>query len=173
MNRLLTALVVAVLGCATFTFGAVAQEKANSNRLNLPELKKMVDGMGYETKMNGEKSFEFRVRVDNLTAYVAMNLSPDGSNIWFESDLVPIKEPEKAPAKAWFDLMSENNKIGPSHFAYCQTAKCLFLYRPMPNQDMTPARIREQLDLFTRTIRDTSRLWDRTNFQQTAAVAAK
>ncbi len=164
MHRLLTAFVVAVLGCSAFTSGAAAQEKTRAPRLTHPELKQMVDGMGFETKAVNDKYFQFRHVVDNRTTFIGMHLSPDGSNIWFEADLVAIEDAQKTPAKTWFDLLSENNTIGPSHFAYCPTAKSLYLYRPVANQDMTSARLREQIDIYLRTIRETSKLWNGANF---------
>ena len=169
MTRLLSAFVAAALGFALFTGGSTAQEKAKDNRISYPDLMKMVENMGYEAKDIGNNNFEIKYESSGATNYVAMNLSPDGSVVWFAAYLIEVKEPDAVPAKAWFGLVNENNKIGPSHFAYDNSNSRLYLYRPMANQDITPARVRDSLSIFVRHLRETNNLWDGPVFASAAA----
>ncbi len=172
MTRLLSAFVAAALGFALFTGGATAQEKAKDNRISYPDLIKMVENMGYETKDIGNNNFEIKYEFNGVTNYVAMNLSPDGSVVWFAAYLAEVKDPRSVPAKSWFDLVNENNKIGPSHFAYDNSNSRLYLYRPMANQDVTANRVRDSLSVFVRHLRETSNLWDGPAFATAAAGEA-
>ena len=160
MIRLLSAFVAAAIGLSALGLAAPAQEKVAENRLTYPDLMKMVENMGYETKDIGNNNFEIRFESDGKTNFVALSLSPDRSMVWLADYLIDVKEAENTSGKAWFDLVTENNKIGPSHFAYDKTLGRLYLHRPIINRDATPARLRENLSAFARHIRETDPLWN-------------
>jgi len=87
---------------------------------------------------------------------VILGLSPNGNFIWMTID--PIQLPNRASAAALATLLKKNQDLGPMFFSINGT--WLRLSYPIPNNDMSTAKIKAYLEDLVNTAVNTEPLWD-------------
>lgn len=143
-------------GDATPTTGAVA--------LTVESLGTMLENMGYEPKIgqysDGSKYISVLISRNTWTFGIGFDLSPDKSQIWLSSYLAEVKEPNSVKPEYLFKLLEANNAVWPCYFVYFTQSKGLSLYRPLKNQDVKPALLKNTLESHMNAIESTAGLWD-------------
>jgi uncharacterized protein (TIGR03067 family) len=133
-------------------------------------LGKMLRAMGYEPQGLSEEVFQVTITRDTWKVHTLVSLSPDRARIWLECKFAPIAEPERTPAAVWLRLLEENERIGPAHFVFNKDDQRIHLFKALDNVEVTPARLREEIEGFDRTVRTTQSIWRNENFQPGAAT---
>jgi uncharacterized protein (TIGR03067 family) len=133
-------------------------------------LGRMLRAMGYEPQGLSEEVFQVTITRDNWKVHTLVSLSPDRARIWLECKFPPIGVPDRVPAAAWLRLLEENERIGPAHFVFNKDDQRIHLFKALDNAEVTPARLREEIEGFDRTVRKTQSIWRNENFQPAAAT---
>jgi uncharacterized protein (TIGR03067 family) len=147
---------------------ASAADEPRAGAVTSEHLGKMLRAMGYEPQALSEEVFQVTITRDNWKVHTLVSLSPDRERIWLECKFSPIAEPERAPAAAWLRLLEENERIGPAHFVFNKDDQRVHLFKALDNVEVTPVRLREELEAFDRTARKTQSIWRNENFQLVA-----
>src|SRR5262249_26853577 len=87
-----------------------------------------------------------KIKRDELELAHTLYLSDDRKPLWVECSLSRLDAPAKVPAPALKRLLQASDKTGAAHFVYRPSAKRVILTCPIANRDMTPARLRKELE---------------------------
>ena len=138
-------------------------------------LKSRLDDMGYEfeTKKstNGSPMYLVHVNRSDYRFLFYVSLSSDLKRVWVSAPLRALPEPDKVRADILEKILAKNYDLGPTHFAL-RTNRYLYLELPLANQDLTPRKLRGELDDFMAAVRSTEPLWNPAKYPATT-VAAK
>jgi hypothetical protein len=152
---------------------AVAPTPAGS--VTIESLNTMLDAMGYDPKLgnynDGSHYVTIAVPRSSYTISVSFDLSPDKSNIWLSVYLNDVKDPDKAPTDTLLKLLEVENGIWPTYISYNTSAKTLYAYRPLKNQDLKPALMRTTIESYLSNVESTASLWDTSTWGQASAAA--
>lgn len=135
------------------------------------QLGSMLSNMGYEPKDLGSGDFEVIIERDNWKTYVGLSISPNGRYLWLDASLHTVSDPDRVPAATWRKLLEVNDQIGPAYFSWNKKTNKLWLFLPVENRDITPVRMRKEIEAFDAILRRTVDSWEKKHFQ-TAAPAA-
>jgi len=149
---------------------ASATDEPRGGAVTSENLGKMLRAMGYGPQALSEEVFQLTITRDNWKVHTLVSLSPDRARIWLECKFPPIPDPQGAPAAAWLRLLEENERIGPAHFVFNKDDQRVHLFRALDNVEVTPVRLREELEGFDRTVRKTQSIWRSENFQPAAST---
>jgi hypothetical protein len=58
------------------------------------------------------------------------------------------------------DMLVQNDTLGPMHFSYNEGRRWFFLNKPVVNLDLTPEKLRGEIDHLVATIVRTEPIWD-------------
>ena len=158
------------LAAAIVALGTAPAPAQDANKLNTQSLGKMLRDMGLEPESVGKDVYQVTVDRENWKVFVMISTSTDNTRVWFEAKFPPIDAPERAPAAAWLNLLKENERVGPAHFAFDQKDKRVHLFKAIDNANITPARMRREIDAFDATVRKTEAVWKPENFKPGAVV---
>jgi hypothetical protein len=142
---------------------ATEQVKKTDGVLTNEALEKMLTDMGYEPKASksedGKRTwYNLTIEQDNFTFVLDLSLA-DGK-LWFSCPLRKVAEPEKVPAEKLWKLLEENDTIYPGSFSYYAQRKQFFYNLAVENRDLTPAKVRSELDRAMGVMRRTYPDWD-------------
>jgi hypothetical protein len=84
-------------------------------------------------------------------------LSADGTMLWLSFPLSDLPD-NVDDAAALKKLLAENDKLGPSYFSL--SGKRFYLETPVANLEMTPAKLRQNIDSSLATVKSSQKLWD-------------
>lgn len=133
-----------------------------------------LENMGYTLrKATYEGGYDIYVKCKGGTfdLEVRVNLSPNGSTVWFTQDLAKVTESNRNKVP-WDKLMSANSfRTGRVMFAYDETGKFLTLTGYVKNDSVKPADIRKALEDIGATVADTADLWQEKNWGAPATAA--
>ena len=77
--------------------------------------------------------------------------------IWVYANLTIIADPANAPSEKLLGLMSANSTFG--FFNYRSDDKMLTLQQANPNENVTPAKVKQALGTFASVLTSTNDLW--------------
>jgi uncharacterized protein (TIGR03067 family) len=154
----------AVVLLALAAAGRADDPPAGPKRLTNDELVKMVTRFGHEVKVLDKTFTQVTIDRPGWRSVLRLSLSTDGTNIWFDAWLVTTNFPEAVPAETWRKLMARNDGLFPVAFTLNKTTRKLYLTHTIPNADVTPAVLREHLELLDKSLEQTRALWKLSNF---------
>lgn len=134
-------------------------------KLTNEELGEMLRNFGYETStsksMDGKLTY-YRVDIDHGDfRYIVYATVLEAQNkVRFQLPLGTVAEPEKVPAEQLWKLLEENAKIMPMSFYYLSGSKQFQLNCDVENRELTPVRLRKELDETLKVAKRTYALWD-------------
>lgn len=137
---------------------------AGPKRLANDELVKMLNKFGYEVKVLDKTFTQVTVDRQGWRSVVRLSLSTDGTVVWFDAWLGTLTFPDAVPADAMRKLLAKNEAIYPVAFTVNKSNKRLYLTHSIANADLTPAILREHLELIDKTIEETKGVWALSNF---------
>ena len=157
--------------CAALT--AAAAEPAAP--LTPEALAERLTDLGYEPKdVSAKKNKEVWQVVterDNWKVYINVSLSTDRKYLWLELKTAPLTGPDQAPADVWLRLLELSYAHFPAQFSYTKEDKRIHLWKPVLNHNLTPAKLRAEIDAFDAVARKTVDAWNPKNFAAPAAPA--
>lgn len=154
---------VAVLALALSPSGR-ADDPPAPKRLTNDELVKMVNRLGHDTKVLDKTFTQVTVERSGWRSVIRLSLSTDGAVVWMDAWLASATFPEVVPAETWRKLLAKNEALHPVSFTFTKSNKRLYLTHSLPNADLTPALLREHLELLDKSIEQTKDLWKLANF---------
>jgi hypothetical protein len=133
---------------------------------NNDSLAAMLRGLGYEVQTrtwntdNGPRSNCLVViRRDGYTyVFEAELMGPNNRNVWLIG-LVGSVDLDRASPSLLARLLEENKRHGPLHFSYRKGDRKLLLNLCLENRDLTPERLRAEVERLLRVIRETQPTW--------------
>ncbi|MDB5308048.1 MAG: hypothetical protein JWO38_2250 [Gemmataceae bacterium] len=133
-------------------------------RLTNDGLVKMLTKLGYETRALGKTSTEVIVDRPGWQSVISAHLSTDGTRIWLDAWFVTVTRPEDVPAATWKKILARNEDVSPAVFSLNPKSKRLFLSLAVPNEDVTPAALRKEVEYLDTQIEKTQDVWKLANF---------
>jgi hypothetical protein len=142
---------------------AAEEVKKADGVLTNETLEKMLLDMGYEPKVSrsadGSRTwYDLTVKQDTFTFVIDLSLA-DG-RLWFSCPLKKVADPDKVPAEKLWKLLQENDTVYPGSFSYYAQRKQFFYNLAVENRDLTPTRLRAELDRVMGVLRRTYTEWD-------------
>jgi hypothetical protein len=165
-RRLTVALVgLCLSGALAGAAGAQSAGAASApGRLDGPGLRAALATLGYparEVRNEAGVEYEIVLRLRTGAAVTTrVTLSKDGSLVWLVAWLKKIPPGRTVSGNAVLDMLVENDAIGPTHFSYNERVRWFFLNSPVINQDLTPDRLRGEIDHVALIAARTEPLWD-------------
>ncbi|HZP38275.1 MAG TPA: hypothetical protein VFE48_17450 [Methylomirabilota bacterium] len=161
---------VAVMGLclAGLLAGAAAAQPARPapgpGRLDAAGLRAALTALGYparEVQNEAGVEYEIVLRLRTGSAVTTrVTLSKDGSLVWLVAWLKKVPAGRTVSGNAVLDMLVENDTIGPAHFSYNEKVRWFFLNSPIVNRDLTPERLRGEIDHVAGIAARTEPLWD-------------
>jgi hypothetical protein len=122
------------------------------------DLQKIVEGMGYTTKMlneeKGKEKFEFTIKAEGFDVPIAAEVSPSKNYVWFTVLLGKATE-DGAKNTA---LIKENFKIQPDFF-YATEKGNLMMGIAVDNRGVNAAVVKRVTDKLAEDVSKTSKVW--------------
>ncbi len=146
----------ACLGASSLAFAPVQSEK-----LDAPSLKRLVEGLGYEVKVleeeEGKEMYEFKASGGDFDVHMASEISPSKNYIWLTVYFGEMSKREKK-ADIYKKLLAENAKIQPCQF-YTTSSGALKMAMPIDNRGLQAADLKRCIDAVKRNVESTVELW--------------
>ena len=119
--------------------------------------------LGYEPETiqsvtGGTWGYALTIKQGGRAFYVEVQVSSDTHAVWLIAPLQFLPAPPQLSVARLLRLLEENDRIGPASFA-CVSSR-IHLNLPLPNHGLTPARFRQHLEAFLKTIARTEPLWN-------------
>lgn len=160
---LLTGLVLTVV------LGATAQTQTQTGHLNIQQLGDALTSYGKNTvNDNGNTYYTVQCGHDSWKSSVAVSLSPNGNVIWLSLDLVEL--PSKVSPTAMSNLLKKNTDLGPVFFSI--SGSWLRISSPLPNNNMSEAKLKAYLEQLVHLAVDNHDLWDMKTLEAPSRVSA-
>jgi hypothetical protein len=145
--------VVIALVLASATVPADAQDGS----FNTQQLGQALTSYGKNTvNNNGRTYYTVVCRKGPWKSNVTISLSPNGKVIWMAIE--PTQMPDRISAAALTTILKKNLELGPMFFSV--DGNWLRLSYPVPNNDMSEAKVKAFLAALLTTVADTMPLWD-------------
>jgi hypothetical protein len=109
------------------------------------------------TSINGHTEYSLTVKRGKWNVNVIVSLSPNGKVIWMTNNLTAVPDVSKASPAALMNVLAKNSEIGPMFFSIAGNS--LRISSPVPNYDMTPAKVAGSVDGLVATVAATEDLW--------------
>jgi hypothetical protein len=155
------ALAGAMLGPALVSH---AQSDRPTGRLDAAGLRAILTTLGYPPReTRGEPGVELEIVLrpsDGRAITTRVTLSQDKSIVWLVAWLKKVPPGRTINGNAILGMLEENDAIGPTHFSYNESRRWFFLNKPIPNQDLTPDKLRGELNHLATMVARTETLWD-------------
>lgn len=149
------------------SLGAAAQTQAG--HFNIQQVGDALTSYGKNTvNDNGKTYYTVQCRHDSWKSSVVVSLSPNGNVIWLALDLVDM--PARVSPSAMSNLLKKNSELGPVFFSIGGTS--LRLSSPLPNNDMTEAKLKAYLEQLVNLAVDNHDLWDSKTLEAPSRVSA-
>lgn len=146
----------ACLGASSLAF-----VPAQSEKLDAPGLKRMVEGLGYEVKAleetEGKEMYEFKATGGEFDVFMATEISPSKNYIWLTVYFGEMSKREKK-TDIFKKLLAENGNIQPCQF-YTTKSGALKMAMPIDNRGLQSADFKRCIDSIKRNVENTVELW--------------
>jgi hypothetical protein len=127
------------------------------------DLHQLLVGLGYDVaaKIDDDgKRYEYvTIQRDGWTFHVTVKLHPEQNKVWLIARLADLPALNQVPAERLARLLEENDNMA-SYFVLTKDGKTLYFKRYFDNRDLSPVKVREQMDVFLSQIKETQGLWD-------------
>jgi len=131
-----------------------------AGQMTLEQIGQALDKYGKNTATdNGQTTYSLTVTRGKWDLNVIVSLSPNHTMIWITNQLMSIADPSKASSEALMKLLEKNEDIGPMFFGVVGQRHSLLLSNPVPNHDLTPAALQDQVEALISSVLDTEPLW--------------
>lgn len=180
-----TAVCGALLLSATGVPAARAQEAAPAapaaaapavKKFTNEELKTVLENLGYEPEadLNGDKInlLILQWKQGTFQFIVYISVSGDGENLIVQAPLKSLPADDAAYGKELSGILAKGFVLTPSHFVV-DDSRMLRLIRFVPNQGLTPAKIRKSLSEFTDQVRNSESVWRCDRWEAKSTIVAK
>lgn len=140
-----------LLGCAS------SPANAQGGRLSAQQLGDALTSYGKNTVTNnGRTYYTVNCGHGQWKSNVTVSLSPNGNFIWMAIE--PVQMSDRTSAAALASILKKNVEIGPMFFSV--DGHWLRLSYPVPNSDMSAAKVKAYLEDLVNTAVNTMPLWD-------------
>jgi hypothetical protein len=149
---------VIIMGVLSFVlcFGTSARAQSSS-RFDIRQIGNALNSYGKNTvNDNGQTYYTVTCGHDSWRSSVAVSLSPNSNIIWLQLDLVEV--PAHASPAALANLLKKNADLGPLFFGINGTK--INISSPLPNYDMSEAKLKGYLEQLVNTAVNNHNLWD-------------
>jgi hypothetical protein len=152
---------------ALATLGTAAQ--AQTGRFDIQQIGDALTSYGKNTvSQNGKTYYTVQCGHGGWQSNVVVSLSPNGNVIWMSLDLVPL--PSKISPTAMLDLLKKNSDLGPIFFSIGEN--WLRISSPVPNNNMSEARLKAYVEQLVNSAVDTHDLWNSKTLEATSRVSS-
>jgi hypothetical protein len=142
---------VLIMGCSA------ASAQAQTGRFNTQQLGDALTSYGKNTvSNNGRTYYTVECGHGQWKSNVTVSLSPNGNVIWM--DIEPAQLPDRTSTAALANILKKNLELGPMFFSI--DGRWLRLSYPVPNNDMSEAKVKAYVEAVVNTAVDTMPLWD-------------
>lgn len=147
--------ILALAGALALASGT--QAYAQGGRLSIQQLGDSLTSYGKNTvSNNGRTYYTVNCGHGQWKSNVTISMSPNGNFIWMAIE--PVEMPDRASAAALATILKKNVEIGPMFFSI--DGRWLRLSYPVPNSDMSNAKVKAYLEELVNTAVGTMPLWD-------------
>jgi hypothetical protein len=167
VRRRLTVALIGLCLCSLLGGSAAGQSGTPASapgRLDAAGLRAALTTLGYqprEVRNEAGPEYEIVLRLRTGAAVTTrVTLSKDASLVWLVAWLKKVPPGRTVSGNAVLDMLVENDTIGPAHFSYNERVRWFFLNSPVVNQDLTPDRLRGEIDHVALIAARTEPLWD-------------
>ncbi|HYB62247.1 MAG TPA: hypothetical protein VEH50_12320 [Methylomirabilota bacterium] len=165
-----------LLVCACLLFSSVAM-RAQGTQVTPESLKTMLENLGYvttsSTNSDGVVTYEIKLTPQDWSIVTDVNLSKDQSNIWMWAILTKIPDGQMFDPDTLLTMLKENDSMGPFFFSYTDASRRFFINLALANQNVTPAKLRSELDQLAGNVTRTQNLWDPTKWKNAPLSGTK
>lgn len=145
---------------AAASVGVVALHSLQAGPITGPDLKTLIEGMGYTTKAlneeKGKEKYEFTIKTEKFNVPIAAEVTASTNYIWFTAFLGADKDDAATHAA----LLKQNFKVQPTVF-YVTDKGNLMAGVPVDNRGVTAAVIKRVTDKLADDISKTSDIWSK------------
>jgi len=156
--------VAALVGLALLVVPAAAQPGRVPTRTDQVGLRALLVTLGYQPReVRNDGGIEYEIILhppDGRAITTRVALSKDGSLVWLVAWLQKIPPGRTISGNAVLDMLVQNDALGPTHFSYNESRRWFFLNKPVVNLDLTPEKLRGEIDQFIAVIIKTEPIWD-------------
>ena len=136
---------------------APAPARAQSGRLNIQQLGDALTSYGKNTvSSNGHTFYTVQCGNGAWKSSVYVSLSPNGNIIWMAIETAEISS--QTSNTTFANILKKNLDLGPMFFSL--DGNRLRLSYPVPNNDMSEAKIKAYVEAIVNTAVDTMPLWN-------------
>ena len=146
----------AVTVMAPVTAVAAEPKPTSKGGVTVAQLRKIVDGLGYETKDGTDKTsanFEFTITESDLDIHILAEQSQSTSYIWLKLAFDKLKPGQDAKT-----FLSQTASTQPAHF-YLYSDGTLGMAMAIENRDVTPAVVKRGIDILVNGAVSTQDYW--------------
>jgi hypothetical protein len=123
-------------------------------RLSMEQLGRMLDDLGLNPKANANKEgklvdYDLEFQSGTWTMRHWVSISPSGKFIWINTNIAKPLPAEGISVEALLGLLEQNNDVWPAFVYYVKEVRRLRLGMGIRNEDLTPAKLRKDIDTFT------------------------
>ncbi len=156
---------------------APAAMRAQGTQLTPESMKTMIENLGYtttsSTNSDGVVTYNITLTPQGWTIDTDVNLSKDQSNIWMWANLTKIPDGQVFDADTLITMLKENDTMGPFFFSYSDSSRRFFINLALSNQNVTPAKMRAELDALAANVVRTQNMWDPTKWKNAPLTGTK
>lgn len=149
---------VIIMGVLSFVLclGTSAHAQSSS-RFNIQQIGNALTSYGKNTvNDNGQTYYSVVCGHDSWKSSVTVSLSPNANIIWLQLDLVEV--PQHTSPAALANLLKKNADLGPVFFGI--NGNKINISSPLPNYDMSEAKLKGYLERLVNLAVDNHDLWD-------------
>jgi hypothetical protein len=126
--------------------------KTAAKKVTTEDVGLVLEQMGYELQPNKDKDgklkgYWFDLTRGGTTITLYVNVSPGGTVVWLDNNLITFDEKTPATTETLLGLLAEQDNLWPAYLTYYPKTKMLTLALPV-EKALTPANIRAALDSF-------------------------
>ena len=126
--------------------------------LNDTSLQQMLVDLGHEPKKL-KQGYVVAIKQGEWTFNVQLVISPNKEKIGLNANVGTVDDASTVTASQWMNVLASNTDIAPSFFYFNKNNRTLYMHRVLDNRCMTTAIMRQQVDAFTASIKDTADVW--------------
>jgi len=176
MRTIKVIMLAGILGVALVASGQAEDEPkpigttkttSGAKELTDNDLLTLFERMGYETTTSesaDKKTLWINVKMNRSelggSFEVAVALSPNKKKMWAHVHLATLKPEHEANAPALLKLLEQNAVVGPNHFRIDAKSKALYLSRCADNRGLTPALVKDHIEILLDTCVQTKSDWN-------------
>jgi len=141
---------------------APASESA-PGALNIAELGKALENLGYAVEPIIDKdgkttAYKATFEANGWNYTLIIEISPNGQFIWVTAPLEQVN-PGSIASEQLMKILAANARIEPAFFVIDEQSHILMMQMPISNKNVTQATLRQWINYFCKSVRDTKDVW--------------